>query len=109
MHDMGEVPFSAHLAVQFKNPLFAMAYLLGSLSVIFHFANGLCTFCMSWGITVGPTSQRIMAQAAAGVGAVLAAMTIASIAGFARMDPELAMKVGKKVHSKPEVVSAARR
>ncbi len=35
-------------------------YLVGVLSLCFHFGNGLYGFCYSWGITVGKKSQRMM-------------------------------------------------
>lgn len=39
---------------------FMMAfYLIGVISAIFHFANGMWLFLISWGITIGPRSQRI--------------------------------------------------
>ncbi len=85
LHDMDAVPFSVVLADMMKNPLIFAAYLIGGISVIFHFANGLCTFCMTWGITVGPESQRYMGYAAIGVGGVLTAMLITSMASFASM------------------------
>lgn len=34
-------------------------YLIGILSAIFHFSNGLWSFMVSWGITVSPRSQKI--------------------------------------------------
>ncbi len=34
-------------------------YLIGVFSAIFHFCNGLWSFLISWGITIGPRSQRI--------------------------------------------------
>ena len=74
--------FFAYLAEAFKNPLFTAAYFLGGVAVIYHFANGLCTFCMTWGLTVGPTSQKYMAYIATGVGLVLMGMMMASIVGF---------------------------
>lgn len=42
-----------------NNPFMFGFYLVGVVSTIFHFANGLWTFCISWGITVSPRSQRI--------------------------------------------------
>lgn len=42
-----------------NNPAMFAFYLVGVVSTIFHFANGLWTFCISWGITVSPRSQRI--------------------------------------------------
>jgi cellobiose-specific phosphotransferase system component IIC len=57
-------------------------YFLGSLAVIYHFANGLCTFCMTWGITKGKHSQKVVTWGAAGLGGVLALMMVAAIAAF---------------------------
>lgn len=34
-------------------------YLIGVISAIFHFCNGIWSFLISWGITIGPRSQRI--------------------------------------------------
>lgn len=34
-------------------------YILGVVAAAFHFANGMWSFCVSWGVTVGPKAQRI--------------------------------------------------
>lgn len=47
------------VASQLANPLTAIFYVVGVLSVAFHLANGMWLFCITWGITVGPRSQRI--------------------------------------------------
>ncbi len=39
-------------------PLVALIYLIGILATVFHFANGLWAFGMSWGITVSRAAQR---------------------------------------------------
>lgn len=39
-------------------PWIAIGYLLAVAAAVFHLANGLVTFCMSWGITVGRPAQR---------------------------------------------------
>lgn len=36
-----------------------LVYVLGVLCAAFHFSNGLWTFCISWGITVGAGAQKI--------------------------------------------------
>ncbi|MBI1292550.1 hypothetical protein GC173_15130 [bacterium] len=89
LHDMHTTPFSIELATMFYGgPLsiiWVIAYFIGGLSVVYHFANGICTFCMTWGLTVGPKSQMWMARAALGVGAILTLMLLSSIAGFTRI------------------------
>ena len=88
-------PYSVTLSEMFYGPmgmLYIPLYLAGGLAVIFHFANGLCTFCMTWGITVGAKSQKAMSFAAAGVGGLLSILLISSIAAFWR---EGSIRAGK--------------
>jgi succinate dehydrogenase / fumarate reductase cytochrome b subunit len=42
-----------------SSPFMFGFYLIGILSAIFHFSNGLWSFMVSWGITVSPRSQVI--------------------------------------------------
>ena len=42
-----------------SNPAMLAFYIVGVVSTIFHFANGLWSFGVSWGLTVTPRSQRI--------------------------------------------------
>ncbi|MDR0434141.1 MAG: succinate dehydrogenase [Gracilibacteraceae bacterium] len=42
-----------------QNPLFFALYALGLLAAVYHFCNGLFTFLISWGITIGDHSQKI--------------------------------------------------
>jgi succinate dehydrogenase / fumarate reductase cytochrome b subunit len=42
-----------------SNPAMLVFYIVGVISTIFHFANGLWSFFVSWGITVTPRSQKI--------------------------------------------------
>ncbi len=91
---MYDIPFSVELGVMFTEMpvalFFVPAYLIGGLAVIFHFANGLCTFCMTWGITVGPQSQRIMVWVALAVGAILTLLLVTAIIAFIQigLDPQ---------------------
>ncbi|HZG70026.1 MAG TPA: succinate dehydrogenase cytochrome b558 subunit [Chondromyces sp.] len=41
------------------NPFMLVFYIVGVLSAVFHFANGLWSFCVSWGLTISPRSQQI--------------------------------------------------
>jgi len=43
----------------FQNPAMVAFYVVGLLSATFHFSNGMWSFLVSWGITVGPRAQRI--------------------------------------------------
>lgn len=41
-------------------PFFFWFYLIGVVSTVFHLANGLWSFAVSWGITQSPRSQQIV-------------------------------------------------
>ena len=70
MHDILSSPF-----------MFAF-YLIGILSAIFHFANGLWSFLVSWGITVSPRSQRITTYVTIGVFVILSFISIQTLIAF---------------------------
>lgn len=92
LHDMKAEPFSVELGQMFAGPFaipYILFYLVGSLSVIYHFANGLCTFCMSWGLTTGPRSYKLVEMAAAGLGLLLTGMMLASIVSFNKFGREM--------------------
>lgn len=82
MHSEESANMYVVMTEAFSNPLILAFYILGIVSIAFHFANGIATFCMTWGLTVGPTSQRIVGYACAGVGFVLAVMGIWAAFGF---------------------------
>lgn len=60
-HNPEEVDFYSLLGILFANPAMASFYLIGSAAVIFHFCNGFCTCCMTWGVTITPQSQKVTA------------------------------------------------
>ena len=43
-----------------SNPIFALLYVIGMFAAIFHFCNGITTFCMTWGIAKGPRIQQVV-------------------------------------------------
>lgn len=47
------------VADAFANPVVAVAYGIGIVAAAYHLANGLYTFLITWGITVGARSQRV--------------------------------------------------
>ncbi len=54
--DQMEVGRQIHEAV--NNPILYTVYIIGIVSSVFHFCNGMWSFLVSWGITVGPRAQR---------------------------------------------------
>lgn len=57
-------------------------YLVGVSAAVFHFANGLWTASITWGLTLGPRSQTRAGYIYALVGVALAVMGLASLAWF---------------------------
>lgn len=70
------------VAQTLSNPIVLAVYILGTLAVTFHFANGLWNFLISWGITTSRESQKLSFYACMGIGVVLLAFAINSLLGF---------------------------
>lgn len=64
------------------NPFMVAFYIVGVLAAIFHFANGLWSFCVSWGIAVSPRSQQIVTYATLFVFVALSVIGMRSIFAF---------------------------
>lgn len=65
-----------------SSPFMVVFYLVGVLSAVFHFANGLWSFFVSWGLTVSPRSQKISTYVTMGVFVALAIVSIRTIFAF---------------------------
>ncbi len=74
-------------------PFVSGFYLVGVLALVYHFANGLWTAAITWGLTISAGAQRRWGYVCAGVGIVLAAATVASVVGFSLLDAEHARHV----------------
>ncbi len=64
------------------NPWIYAFYVLGIVSATFHLANGIWSFSIVWGLTVGPRAQRRMMWVSAAVFVVLSFIGIRSIEAF---------------------------
>ena len=65
------------------NPFFFWFYIAGVLSTTFHLANGLWSFCVSWGITQSPRSQKIVTYATIFVFFAVSYLGVRSLIKFA--------------------------
>ncbi len=65
-----------------NQPIFFVLYLIGIVSAAFHFTNGLWSFLVSWGVTVGPRSQRVSSYICMGLFAIVSVMFIWSLIAF---------------------------
>ncbi len=64
------------------NPWIYAFYVLGIIAATFHLANGIWSFSIVWGLTVGPRAQRRMMWVSAAVFLVLSFIGIRSIQAF---------------------------
>lgn len=73
--------------------LVSIFYFIGVTSSVFHFANGLWTAAITWGVTVSAQAQKRWGVVCLGLGVGLMGMAWASIIGFATLDPKKAEAV----------------
>lgn len=64
------------------NPAYFWFMIIGVVAATFHFANGLWSFAVHWGITVGARSQRVTAYVAMVVFIVLAGVGVEALIAF---------------------------
>ncbi|HEX8877154.1 MAG TPA: hypothetical protein VF777_10425 [Phycisphaerales bacterium] len=65
-----------------------LLYFLGVTMLVYHFANGLWTAAITWGLTISAAAQRRWGYACAAMGAVLMLMAWVSILVFAVVHPD---------------------
>ncbi len=91
---MGGAQFDPHNATESAAAaiqlhwIIAPIYALGVISTVYHFANGLWTFLITWGITVGQRSQRVAGGMCAALGVVLCVVGLAAVSGFRMYEVE---------------------
>ncbi len=82
-----EVNFNMMVEI-LDNPFMLAFYIIGILSAVFHFANGLWSFAVTWGITQSPRSQQITTYVTMVIFVLVSYMGIRAL--FAFIDPTLA-------------------
>ena len=65
-----------------SSPFMLAFYLIGVISTVFHFANGLWSFAVSWGITVSPRSQVISTYVTLAIFLALSIVGVRAIFAF---------------------------
>lgn len=77
-------------------------YLVGVTASVFHFANGLWTAAITWGLTISEAAQRRWGYACAVLGVGLMGMAWGSVVAFAMLDPNEAAPVEAMIMGEPE-------
>jgi len=72
---------SASVAATLQNVVATTFYAIGAFSAVYHFANGLWTMAITWGMVVSVGAQKRWGYACAGLGTLLAIFTLGTIIG----------------------------
>ncbi|CAM3427667.1 succinate dehydrogenase cytochrome b558 subunit [Marinicrinis lubricantis] len=70
------------------NPLYFALYCVGIVCAVFHFSNGMWSFLVSWGITVGPRAQRVSSYIWMGVFVIMSILFIMALSAFTNQEFE---------------------
>jgi succinate dehydrogenase / fumarate reductase cytochrome b subunit len=69
-----------------QNPVNLALYIIGLVAAVFHFSNGMWTFLITWGVTVGPRAQRVSSYVWAVVFVLVSYLGISALLAFAQAD-----------------------
>lgn len=89
---------SANGPVEVGGIIVGLLYAVGVTSSVFHFANGLWTAGITWGLTVTVAAQKRWGYVCFGLGAALMVMGWAALIGFMTLNPVTALKIEQGEH-----------
>ena len=65
-----------------SNPWGLIFYALGIILAVFHFTNGLWAFALTWGLTIGPHSQKVWSYICGIIFIVVCLVGLSDLAAF---------------------------
>lgn len=80
-------------AAALASPLATILYAIGVLATVFHFANGLWTLGITWGLWTSPAAMRRANAVSIAVGLGLAAAGLGALGGMRSVDIEQAREI----------------
>lgn len=75
----------------------SIAYMIGVSMLVFHFANGVWTAAITWGLTISTRAMRRWGVVCTALGVAMMGMAWASVIGFATLDPARAHAIEKRM------------
>ena len=84
LHDHESLDLFRQVQAAVGNPWIYAFYIVGIVSATSHLANGIWSFSIVWGLTIGPKVQRRVMYLSALVFIVLSVMGVRSISAFRR-------------------------
>lgn len=73
--------------------LMSVFYLVCVTALVYHFANGLWTAGITWGLTISVEAQKRWGYACAAIGCLLAGAGLAAVIGFSTLDTRKAHEI----------------
>ena len=70
-----------------SHPWAFVIYFIGTASCVFHFANGMWTMAITWGVTITKKAQKRWGYVCIGIGAILSVFFIGALIGAAMIEP----------------------
>ena len=64
------------------NPVYLIIYIVGTLSCLYHLTNGIFTFCITWGVTIGPRAQTMVNRACVALFLAFSVMAVVTLISF---------------------------
>lgn len=72
------------VAGEFRMVSIFLVYMIGIISTVWHFANGIWLFLVDWGITIGERAQRLTGYACIAFGVLLLLVGVNAAIAFIR-------------------------
>jgi succinate dehydrogenase / fumarate reductase cytochrome b subunit len=94
IYDFTAAELAQHTAQLMKNPVTLTLYIIGVIAAVFHFSNGMWSFLVSWGVTVGPRAQYISTWVWGVVFVLVSYLGISSLLAFA--NPEFMQQLAQR-------------
>ncbi len=90
------------LAIALSGFLWPAFYLLGVAASVFHFANGVWTMGITWGVWISPRAQHRASLVCAGGGVLLLLVGVSALFGVKKIDPDEAKKIENSMYEAKE-------
>jgi succinate dehydrogenase / fumarate reductase, cytochrome b subunit len=84
LYDLTSEQLAQLMADTMQNPVVFALYIIGVLCAVFHFSNGMWSFLVSWGVTVGPRAQLVSTWVWSAVFVIVSYLGISALFAFAR-------------------------
>jgi succinate dehydrogenase / fumarate reductase cytochrome b subunit len=97
---------SSSAAVAIRPLWITILYAIGMLATVYHFANGLWTQGITWGLWTSPAAQRRASWISGIVGVALAVIGLSAIGGMANVDVEQATRVENEMLKRRDAIRA---